>query len=134
MHDQDPYLMNRLANASNRFQMSNKYKRVLCICSAGLLRSPTAAWLLGQAPWNHNTRAAGLTPEFALIPVDQVLLEWAQEIVCMTQEQTDAVTEMLKQLDLPTPVLNLNVPDNFGYRDSVLVDLITTAYMEKHAT
>ena len=75
------YLMNRLANSSNRWQ--GKYKRVLCICSAGLLRSPTAAFVLSQEPYNYNTRAAGLTKEFALIPVDEVLLNWAQEVVCI---------------------------------------------------
>ena len=53
------FLMNRIANSTNPFQKD--YKRVLCVCSAGLLRSPTAAYVLSQAPYNYNTRAAGLT-------------------------------------------------------------------------
>ena len=60
----DPFLMNRLANSSNRYQ--GEYKRVLCVCSAGLLRSPTAALVLSQEPYNFNTRAAGLDEAFAL--------------------------------------------------------------------
>lgn len=77
-------LMNRIANSTNQFQGS--YKRVLCVCSAGLLRSPTTALVLSQPPYNYNTRAAGLTKEFALVPVDPVLLHWADEVVCMNSE------------------------------------------------
>ena len=44
--------MNRLANTQNKYQ--GKYKKVLCVCSAGLLRSPTAALVLSQEPFNFN--------------------------------------------------------------------------------
>jgi len=132
MEDQDPYLMNRLGNCNNRFQNTAVYKRVLCVCSAGLLRSPTAAVVLSQEPWHFNTRAAGLAPEFALIPVDQVLLEWADEVVCMTQDQADAVEEMYVALKLKTPVTCLAIPDNFGYRDPKLVELIKERYSARH--
>lgn len=56
----DKFVMNRIANASNKFQGS--YKRVLCVCSAGLLRSPTAALVLSKDPYNFNTRACGAVP------------------------------------------------------------------------
>lgn len=79
------FTMNRLDNARNEFQ--GEYKRVLCVCSAGLLRSPTTAVVLSSEPYNFNTRAAGLVREFALVPVDKVLLFWADEIVCMTADQ-----------------------------------------------
>ena len=133
MEDQDPYLMNRLGNTNNRFQNIAAHKRALCVCSAGLLRSPTAAFVLSQEPWNYNTRAVGLAPEFALIPLDQVVLEWADEIVCMTQDQADAVLDMVEQLKLTTPVVCLNIPDNFGYRDPVLVELIKERYLLQQA-
>ena len=79
-----------------------------------------------------NTRAAGLAPEFALIPVDQVLLEWSDEVVCMTRDQAYAVTDMLHLLQLKTPVVCLNIPDNFSYRDPALMELIASSY-RKHA-
>ena len=66
-------LMNRLANTHNHYQ--GDAKRVLCVCSAGLLRSPTAAFVLSQEPFGFNTRAAGIAEDFALIVVDDVLLE-----------------------------------------------------------
>ena len=126
--DKDQFLMNRLANVSNRYQQPNKYKRVLCVCSAGLLRSPTAALVLSQEPWNFNTRAVGLTPEFALIPVDQVLLEWADEIVCMSADQVRIVRNLLEEFHSSKPVWTLNIPDNYEYRDPELVRLIGERY------
>ena len=122
------YLMNRLANADNRYQ--GKFKRVLCVCSAGLLRSPTAAWVLAQEPYNCNTRAAGLTPEFALVPVDKVLLHWADLIVCMSGEQADDLQDLLDNMQEEKPIISLNIPDMYGYRDPELVELIKSAYDE----
>ena len=119
----DQFVMNRLANSTNPYQ--GKYKKVLCVCSAGLLRSPTAAWVLSQEPYNFNTRAAGLTKEFALVPVDRVLLHWADEIVCMSPEQADQIKG---QLDAEKPVVVLHIEDNYGYREPELVAAIKTAY------
>ena len=120
------FLMNRLANSKNPYQ--GEYKKVLCVCSAGLLRSPTAAWVLSQKPYNYNTRAAGLTEEFALVPVDKVLLHWASEIVCMSGEQADEVQDLLDDMQEEKPIISLNIPDMYGYRDPELVELIRTAY------
>ena len=119
----DPFLMNRLANCTNRYQ--GKYKRVLCVCSAGLLRSPTAAFVLSQEPYNFNTRAAGLNPEFALVPVDRVLLEWADEIVVMSAQQAEQIRAMLED---EKPIVVLRIPDNFRYRDPELIQLIRESY------
>ena len=122
----DPFLMNRLANCTNRYQ--GKYKRVLCVCSAGLLRSPTAAFVLSQEPYNFNTRAAGLTPEFALVPVDRVLLEWADEIVVMSAQQAEQIRAMLED---EKQIVVLGIPYNFRYRDPELIRLIRESY-DKH--
>lgn len=115
------FLMNRLANCHNPYQGLNK--RVLCVCSAGLLRSPTAAFVLSQKPYNFNTRAAGLVQDFALIPVDKVLLEWADEIVCMTEEQAGELGGLTNK-----PIFCLGIEDNFGYRDPELMKLIANKY------
>ncbi len=61
---------NRLHNMRNPHQGSNK--KVLCVCSAGLLRSPTLAWILSNEPFNFNTRAVGTSSEYALIVLDEV--------------------------------------------------------------
>lgn len=124
----DPFLMNRLGNCQNRHQNFHTHKRVVCVCSAGLLRSPTAAVVLSQEPWNYNTRAVGLVAEFALIPLDDVLLEWADEFVCMTEDQGEEVRNRLITAGLRTEVVVLNVEDRFAYRDPELVRAITEGY------
>jgi len=121
------FLMNRIANSTNQFQGS--YKRVLCVCSAGLLRSPTTALVLSQPPYNYNTRAAGLTKEFALVPVDPVLLHWADEIVCMNSEQAEELRSLLG--DDETSIVVLDIEDSYRYRDPVLIEQIKAAY-DKH--
>lgn len=113
--------MNRKYNSKNPYQ--GKYKRVLCICSAGLLRSPTLAWLLSNEPYNYNTRAAGLDTGHALIPVDDVLLEWADEIICMNEDQRNILKTRTNK-----PVINLQIEDNFEYRDKGLVEIMRVHY------
>lgn len=120
----DPYLMNRLGNCGNYNQGGTK--KVLCVCSAGLLRSPTAAVVLSQPPFNYNTRAAGLEKQFALIPVDQVLLEWADEIVCMDEDQLARLRALVG--DNVKPIINLNIMDSFRYRDEGLMWMIRSKY------
>lgn len=115
--------MNRLHNATNPNQ--GKYKRVLCVCSAGLLRSPTAAVVLAQEPYNYNTRAAGLEEDFALITVDEVLLEWADEVVCMTKAQLTELKSRTKK-----PIKCLRIDDSYAYRNEELIELIKANYKE----
>jgi len=115
--------INRKYNSKNPYQ--GKYKRVLCVCSAGLLRSPTAAWVLSNEPFNFNTRAAGIDEGHALIKVDDVLLEWADEIVCMDEYQQKVLRERTDK-----PVFNLRIGDNFEYRDKGMADMIRRHYLE----
>lgn len=109
--------MSRSLNAQNQYQ--GDWLRVLCVCSAGLLRSPTLAWVLSNEPYNCNTRAAGSHPEYGLVVVDQVLLNWAQAVVFVNPENHQRVLE--RKLSLPSEVYVLNVPDRFAFRDPELV-------------
>lgn len=114
---------NRLANTKNHFQ--TPAKRVLCVCSAGLLRSPTVANVLHQE-YEFNTRAAGANNEYALIRVDNVLLEWADEIVCVEKEVAD---DLRYAHDLGTKrVIVLALPDKFPWNDPELRYLIKKQY------
>lgn len=114
-----------LLNARNRNQ--GNYKKVLCVCSAGMLRSATAAWLLGQEPYNYNTRSCGVR-EYAMIPFTAVLLHWADEIICMGGGEHSSVIESHELFKAnPKPIRCLNIPDNFQYREPELVNLIREA-------
>lgn len=117
---------NRSYNMSNPAQ--GDYKRVLCVCSAGLLRSPTAALVLSQKPFNFNTRAAGVEKDYALIVVDEYLYHWADEIVCMSQEQVEKIE---RDFGHGKTVVCLDIPDSYEYRDPELMLLIKKSYDAK---
>lgn len=119
--------LNRLAVAGNPYQQIDKYKRVLCVCSAGLLRSPTMAWALSQEPFNYNTRAAGITDEYALIPVDEALIEWADEIICADR---DVMNTLFNKFPTVQEVTCLDIPDQYQYRDDELVEIIISRYAD----
>ena len=80
---------NRLYNCKNPYQ--GDAKKVLCVCSAGLLRSPTAAVVLNRE-YGYNTRACGTEVGHALIPLDETLMHWADEIVVMDRDQIGSIS------------------------------------------
>src|SRR5690606_17410046 len=102
-------------------------KRVLCLCSAGLLRSPTAANVLHQE-FGFNTRAAGVTPEFALIPLDPLLIRWAEETVCVEQSVYDASRDSHNDILEDKRVVVLAIPDQYDWNDPDLRNLIKKQY------
>lgn len=118
-------MYNRLWNCSNPNQ--GEAKKVLCVCSAGLLRSPTTAWVLSNPPFNFNTRAVGCDTEHALVPIDEVLITWADEVICMDDQQKDRVLEILNKTDdiYEYEIKVLNIPDRYKFRDKNLIKLIT---------
>ena len=125
---------NRMANSRNMYQ--GPRKRVLCCCSAGLLRSPTSAWILSNEPWGFNTRAVGCTPEYALIPIDEALVFWADEIVVMDGIQELLVRDLLlKAYRSPeqanaVPVHIISVPDIYECRQPELIEVLTEKFKE----
>lgn len=80
-----------MTRTANIFELTapynNKYQgtdpRYLFVCSAGLLRSPTAA-NIAIAEYGYNCRACG-SSKYALIPLSVNLLEWAQKIIFMNE-------------------------------------------------
>lgn len=119
---------NQLTNTLNPHQ--GEYKKVLCVCSAGLLRSPTLANVL-QKELGYNTRACGTAEAFALIPMSQALINWADEIVFVDEDckiYMDIDTrEELSMYD--TKQVTLNIPDYFEYMDDELQTTCLEQYM-----
>lgn len=120
--------MNRIHNIGNPNQQLDKYKTVLCVCSAGLLRSPTAALVLSQEPFNFNTRSVGLESH-ALLMLDTVACMWADEIVVMEQWMADHILEL--SADFKNQITVLDIEDRYRYRDPELMQLIAKNYKEK---
>lgn len=111
---------------SNQFQ--GDYKKVLMVCSAGILRSATAAHILAGDPWNLNTRNAG-TASYALIPVTEDLLQWADEVVCMETDHAILVRNKYLEYQLPVRrIITLGIEDIYEYRNPTLIQLIKQKY------
>ncbi len=108
-------------------------KRVLTICSASALRSPTAAVVLNQE-YGYNTKAAGVSLEYAIVPVTGKLLTWCQEIVVMENWQAHEIIEMLEIMGIDRPVICLNIDDNYYYMQPELVSLIKQRYDQQVPT
>jgi predicted protein tyrosine phosphatase len=117
---------NRMHNLANPYQ--GEAKKVLCVCSAGLLRSPTAASVLHNE-FGYNTRAAGTSKEYALIHADEALLTWAEEIVCMDMDNYKYCKDKLDEYGLQVGVVLLSIDDDYAYMDSALKDAIFTNYV-----
>jgi predicted protein tyrosine phosphatase len=121
--------MNRKNCINNFYQNFDKHKRVLTVCSGGCLRSPTAAFVLGQEPYNFNTRSCGLETEYAIVPIDEGLVHWADEIVFMNQWMRDEVAQEFDIRGKDKQVLD--IPDRYAYRDPELIELIKQRYVKK---
>jgi predicted protein tyrosine phosphatase len=123
--------LNRLANVHNKFQMTGDHLRVLTVCSAGMLRSPTTAWILSNPPFNFNTRAVGASDEYALVEIDDVLIEWADAIVFMEERHKRETTLRFPEAMITkSRVYVLNLPDDFHYRHPELIELATAKFKE----
>lgn len=121
---------NQLHNVGNPHQGHDR--KVVVVCSAGLLRSPTLANKLHNE-FRYNTRTVGACKSFALIPISQALIWWADEIVFvdaeayleLDQEEKDEIEAV------GVKKIILNIPDEFEYGDSWLERIGLTQYMEK---
>ena len=69
---------NQMHNIANPYQGNTK--KVLTVCSAGLLRSATLQNFLIKE-YGYNVRNCGTEGSYALIPISEALVKWADEIV-----------------------------------------------------
>ena len=116
---------NAMWNCKNPYQGDDI--KVLCLCSAGLLRSPTIAKVLSEFN-GFNPRSAGVN-DYALIPVDEVLIHWADIVICADIEHKRKL-EADKLLPKNTEVYVLDIPDNFAYNDPELRKIIKQKLIE----
>ena len=97
-------------------------KKVLFVCSAGLLRSATGSRIYGS---KYNTRCCG-TMSYALIPLSDNLIAWADEIVFVNKENYDFVKD---HLDFgPTKVVVLDIPDRYEHMHPELIQAFKDQY------
>lgn len=114
--------INRLHNLKNPYQ-GDRIK-TLCVCSAGLLRSPTLAHILTQEPYNRNTRAVGTSKEYALIPLEPYHLLWADEIICVDMDTANNIDIYQIGPNIDDKMFILNIPDQYSAFSEDLVEAI----------
>ena len=130
MHNLTDEIFQLTAPYNNHYQGRNR--RWLFVCSAGLLRSPTAAQIASK--YRYNTRSCG-TSEYALIPLSVNLLEWAHKIIFMGQDNFDEAIVTFSQLDAKnnSPYYEnmirdkssvWSIPDKYEYMSADLIALI----------
>lgn len=119
---------NQMHNISNPFQGDTK--KVLCVCSAGLLRSATLQNMLIKE-YGYNVRNCGTELSYALIPISEALIHWADEIVFVNKSNYRSVEFDLleQQIDMGN-VFILDIPDNYGFNNPELVEICKQQYKE----
>lgn len=115
-------MLNFTGVLKNQYQGDNK--RVVFVCSAGILRSATGARLYAH---KYNTRCAG-TEDYALIPLTGNLLIWADEVVFVHEYNYLGAA---KQFDLDAynyTIKCLNIEDEYDHMQDELVQLFLEQY------
>ena len=100
------------------------HPRALCVCSAGMLRSATMAWVLSNSPFDFNTRACG-TEEFALVRLDMVLYKWSDYVLFAHKQHQDFAFKKFGKRD-NTFVVGLE--DKYNYRDPELLRVLDVKF------
>ena len=116
---------NQLFNIHNSFQGNTK--KVLCVCSAGLLRSATLQNYLIRE-YGYNVRNCGVTESYALIPISEALIEWTDEIVFVDKQSYNEVLPELTEFGVLYKCKVLNIPDIYSFNQPELIELIKEQY------
>lgn len=119
---------NQLGNIKNPYQTETK--RVLTVCSAGALRSPTAANVLHRQ-FGYNTRSCGSCKDFAIIPITETLIYWADEIVFVNEDNWYDLDEDEQEAihNAGVKVIKLEIEDDYSWGDKDLESIIIEQYM-----
>jgi predicted protein tyrosine phosphatase len=119
---------NQLYNITNASQ--GETKKVLTVCSAGLLRSATLQNMLIRE-YGYNVRNCGTVESYALIPISEALVKWADEIVFVNQENYNDVKHEIDTLGISYKCYILDIPDMYNFNDPELVRICKEQYENK---
>ena len=119
---------NQLYNVNNASQ--GETKKVLTVCSAGLLRSATLQNMLIKE-YGYNVRNCGTVESYALIPISEALVKWADEIVFVNNENYQHVKKDIEELGLLNKTYVLDIPDMYNFNDFKLLEICKERYNNK---
>lgn len=105
----------------NPFQ--GKDKKVLFVCSAGILRSATGARIYAN---KYNTRCAG-SEDYALIPLNPGLIAWADEIVFVNEYNAESAMKNYPAIKEKVYTV-LDIPDQHEHMSPALIKAFKDQY------
>ena len=107
-----------------------KKKHILFVCTEGRQRSPTAAEIINASSVykeKYEAKAAG-TADFALIPVTETAIKWADMIIVMNEEYDSHKTILLQKFPFlekdKKPIIDFNIPDVYWKNEPELKEII----------
>ncbi|MEO0558173.1 MAG: phosphotyrosine protein phosphatase [Bacteroidota bacterium] len=103
-------------------ELTSRPVRVLFVCSRNRLRSPTAEAVFASAP-GVEALSAGTAPD-AEERVSLDLVEWADLIVAMEARHRRQLVNTFGSELRDTRTVALGIPDDYGFMDPALVDLL----------
>lgn len=95
---------------------------VLVVCGRNKRRSRTAEFLF-KNDRRFSIRSVGLSPKSER-QLKEHDIHWSDVILVMEDGQARRISQTYRGLDLPT-VSVLHIPDEYNYRDTELIDLLT---------
>jgi len=96
--------------------------RVLFLCSANRLRSPTAEQVFST--WDDvETDSAGLSND-ATVPLSSEQVEWADVIFVMEKAHRNKLARRFRKFLGGKRVICLDIPDEYEFMDPVLIRLL----------
>ena len=96
--------------------------KLLFLCSRNQWRSPTAEALFKDHP-RYEARSAG-TENSARIKLTAGHVGWADMVVCMEKKHAARVQEKFSEELADKPLIVLRIPDDYGFMDPALIDLL----------
>lgn len=103
--------------------MRIKRERILFVCTANIDRSPTAESLYAGDP-RYEVLSAG-TAGFALVPISERIVEWADRIFVMSEREDRHKTELEKRFPgRALDIVDLDVEDRWYRGDPELVKVL----------
>ncbi len=97
-------------------------KNVLFVCSQNKYRSPTAEQMFFSKP-GICVKSAG-TDIDAKIFLSSELIDWADIIFVMESSHRNKIRKKFKRVMGPQLIYCLNIPDDFEYMDSELIEIL----------
>ena len=97
-------------------------RRVLFICRVNRHRSATAERVFCKRR-DLDVRSAG-TSEDALVRINKRMLEWADVVFTMDEQQGAALERMFPSHPVLDRLICLDIPDDFTFLDPALIKLL----------